>query len=71
MKDLKLCGQYLNRGRAIITVIFVPSAIFLSLFSEPILLKIGQDPLTAKEAQYFIQIMLLNQYTIGHCDLLK
>jgi len=50
MGDLKLCGQYLNRGRAIITLIFIPSAILLGFFSESLLVGIGQDPVTAKEA---------------------
>jgi Na+-driven multidrug efflux pump len=50
MGDLKLCGQYLNRGRAVITVIFIPSALFLAFFAETILLKIGQDPSTASNA---------------------
>jgi len=71
MGDLKLCGQYLNRGRAIITLIFLPSAVILTFGAEPLLLYIGQDPLTAQEAAYFIRVMLLNQYIIGHCDLLK
>ena len=40
LNDLRLCGEYLNRGRAIITVIFIPIIILL-LFSEKLLLAIG------------------------------
>ena len=41
--QLRLCGVHFNRGRLVLTAIFIPLAILLS-FSEPILLMIGQDP---------------------------
>ena len=43
--NLVLCGVYLNRARLIGTFLFIPLMILL-LFSETILLKLGQDPLT-------------------------
>jgi len=49
MKDLTLCGQYLNRGRVILTLVFIPFMILL-LFTEKILIGIGQDPTTSKYA---------------------
>ena len=33
LKDLQLCGEYFNRGRVILTIIFLPFAAVL-LFSE-------------------------------------
>ena len=42
-------GRYLNRGRALITAIYIPVCVILC-FAENLLLKIGQDPETAKNA---------------------
>ena len=39
----RLCGVYLNRGRIINTVIFIPQVLVLS-FSYEILQWLGQDP---------------------------
>ena len=50
--NITLCGVYLNRARVIGTLTFIPCAILL-LFAEPILLKLGQDPLTSQHAQTF------------------
>jgi multidrug resistance protein, MATE family len=49
MKDFNLCGKLLNRGRAIITAVYIPCVVFL-LCAETILIAIGQDPETAREA---------------------
>ena len=38
-----LCGVYLNRGRLVAVLIFIPMAVLL-LYSEELLLSIGQDP---------------------------
>ena len=40
MKELQLCGRYLNRGFVIMTIIFIPLAIG-QLFAERILIGIG------------------------------
>ena len=42
--DLKLCGIYLNRGRAVLMVFFVPLVVLPAFFAEQILVAIGQDP---------------------------
>ena len=55
--NLVLCGVYLNRARLIGTLTFIPLAVLL-LCSEPILIKLGQDPLTCHYAQKFITTSL-------------
>ena len=45
----KLCGTYLNRGRAIILIFFVPIIVFF-FFCEDILVGIGQHKDVAKYA---------------------
>ena len=40
--DLRLCGTYLNRGRVILTAIFLPIAVVL-MNSFNILMALGQD----------------------------
>ena len=39
-KDLKLCGQWLNRGRAVLFVFYIPFIILL-LFAENVLIAVG------------------------------
>ena len=41
--QLRLCGVHFNRGRLVLTAIFIPLAILLS-FSEPMLIMLEQDP---------------------------
>ena len=40
---MELCGVYLNRGRYILTLIFIPLSIIL-LKIEGLLIAVGQDP---------------------------
>ena len=47
--NITLCGVYLNRGRVVGTLTFIPCVILL-IFAESILLKLGQDPLTCQHA---------------------
>ena len=47
--DLKMCGVYLNRGRFVMTVIFVP-IVFIIMNTESLLISIGQDPVVSKHA---------------------
>ena len=41
--EYRLCGEALNRGQLLITLVMIPLAI-LALFLGPILVAIGQDP---------------------------
>lgn len=43
---LEMCGVYLNRGRFIMTLFFLP-VLVLSFYIEPILLWSGQNPRVA------------------------
>jgi len=45
--NLELCGVYLNRGRLILILVYIPITIIL-LQAERILLAVGQDPEVAK-----------------------
>ena len=69
-QQLRLCGIYLNRGRAIMTVIYIPLIIILS-FSKQILVYIGQDQTVAEYAQSYITPMILGMYFYAHFDLTR
>ena len=43
----------MNRGRAVLSVLFVPLALIL-WFAEPLLLLVGQDAVIAGHAQTYI-----------------
>ena len=47
--DLRLCGVYLNRGRAIDTAIFIPLLV-VGLYSNHLLAALGQDATVIKYA---------------------
>ena len=70
MGELKLCGLYLNRGFIIFTVTCIPFAVLL-LFSESILVGIGQDADTAKISQYYIYWLIPCTFFRGCVNLLK
>ena len=53
----KMCGIYLNRGRAVVTAVFVGIAILL-LCSDKILIGIGQDADIAIISKRYCAIML-------------
>ena len=59
--NLHLCGVYLNRARLIGTMVFIPVMVIL-LYSEAILLKLGQDPLTCHYASRVIIAQLPGLY---------
>ena len=59
--ELKLCGMYLNRGRLINTVFFVPMTIILC-FTESFLILLNQDSEVAKYAQAYALICLPGIY---------
>lgn len=48
-KNMKLCGVYLNRGRFIMTCVFIPISILL-LQVENVLIGLGQNPMVARYA---------------------
>ena len=62
--QLKLCGAYLNRGRLINTVIFIPLA-FLLCFSKPFLTNIGQDPEVSAHAASYVIVNLPGVYFLA------
>ena len=47
--NIELCGLYLNKGRAVMTFLFVPIAIVL-MHTESILIHLGQNKQVAEYA---------------------
>lgn len=62
--ELALCGVYLNRGRIILAIVYIPiCAIFF--FTEPILIAIGQDPIVAAHAQHITYYLMVSTFLLG------
>ena len=66
-----LCGVYLNRGRLILTLFFIPLAVVPMAFGENILLALGQDPEVAKLTQIQLYYQMPAMFFYGHYDLYK
>ena len=69
--NLRLCGIYLNRGSAILTVIFIPLALTTSILGEQIFVAIGQDPQVSQHAASMVRIYLVTVFLWGQYDLRK
>ena len=67
---MHLCGVYLNRGRIILTVIFLP-LVFFMIYSEEILILLGQDKDVSKYAVEYIKPMIIGMYFLGQFDLTR
>jgi Na+-driven multidrug efflux pump len=63
-----MAGVYLNRGRFIMSLVYLPLAALL-VFSENILLAIGQDASVARYAHEYIIPMIPAMYFLGLFDL--
>ena len=59
--NLHLAGVYLNRGRVLLTLFFIPMTI-LYFYIENILLYLGQDPEASKCAQIYAVYFLPGLY---------
>ena len=68
--QLVLCGVYLNRARLINTFLFVPLVAIL-LFTEPVLMALGQEKEVVKHAYKYVLVNLLSVYFLGMFDLNK
>ena len=67
--QLEICGTYLHRGSFVMTLFFIPLAITIVFFGEPILLLIGQDPEVVEYAKDFVRIITPGIYFAGLYDL--
>ena len=65
----RLCGVYLNRGRLITTIFFVPLASIPLIFGEKVLLALGQDPDVAEKTQVLLWYQMPAIFFYGHYDL--
>lgn len=68
--QLELCGVYLNRGRLINTVIFIPLSVLLC-FAGPVLKATGQDEEVIEYAMIYVLVNLPGVYLDGMFDLTK
>lgn len=68
--NLQLCGLYLNRGRFILTILFIPLCM---VFSQTgfILECLGQDPQVAYYAHLYVNTYLPGIYLLGQFDMLR
>ena len=41
--DMHLCGVYLNKGRFFLTLVYIPLALLILIFSEPLTLLFTRD----------------------------
>ena len=66
----RTCGEYLNRGRLVITALFIPMALALS-FSEQILILLGQNHQVSFYAHEYVIMTVLGIYFQAMFDLKK
>ena len=62
--DLELCGVYLNRGRFMMTCLFVP-IVFMATKVEAVLVFLDQDPRVAKYTQEYLMAVMPGFYFLG------
>ena len=70
MKELNLCGRYLNRGLMLLVTFFIPLAVLL-LFVEDILVATGQDAAVAAVAGRLVKGFIPAVFMGALVDLLK
>ena len=66
--DKKLCGVILNRGRFVMSILFIP-IIVIMLNAKNILVAVNMDPKVASYAQQYVLAFLPGLYIQGHADL--
>lgn len=67
-KNLELCGLYLQRGRYILSLSYVP-IVGIFLLSHLLLTKLGQNALVVDNAYKYILVMIPATYLQGLQDL--
>uniref|UniRef100_A0A7S3N2X1 Uncharacterized protein n=1 Tax=Euplotes harpa TaxID=151035 RepID=A0A7S3N2X1_9SPIT len=69
-KEYYLCGCYLNRGRILQALIFIPEMILLC-FTKPILIYLGQDEQTSEVAQNYILPLLPGMFAMTQFETIR
>ena len=69
--DLRLCGVYLNRGRAIFFAVMVPLLIFFYFISEHLIRLVTDDDEVVAYGMLYFRGMLIPQFLGGNIDLQK
>ena len=62
--NYELCGVILNRGRLIMSLMFVPTFIF-SFYVKTILIAWGMDPTVSEFSQQYVSAQVLGLYFLG------
>ena len=66
-KNLRLCGQYLNKARFLMTLLFIPF-FFILINTESVLLYFNQNHEVAKIAQHYVLAYFPGLYIQGLVD---
>ncbi|CDW80289.1 na+-driven multidrug efflux pump [Stylonychia lemnae] len=66
-KNMRKCGVYLNRGRIITLMCYIPM-VFSILMCERVLLFIGQDPAASRFAQQYVYAIIPGMFFHGQFD---
>jgi MATE family multidrug resistance protein len=66
-KNIRLCGLYLNKGRFIMTLLFIPIVSIL-VNTEALLVGLGQNKEVAQYAQQYVMVYLPGLYISGLAD---
>ena len=69
--DLRLCGVYLNRGRLILTMVYIVMFSFIWTFRDELIrIFTSDEEVIAHTKVYMIRVLLAN-YFVSLCDLQK
>jgi len=66
--NLELCGLYLQRGRVIVSIAFIPM-LLVFYFSNDVLIMLGQDKSVITQAYVYIMVMAPSIFFMGLQDL--
>ena len=69
-KQYYLCGWFLNRGRIVQLIFFIPEVV-ICLFTKEVLVAFGQDELTANAAQSYVTYLLPGMFAMTQFETVR
>ena len=69
-KQYYLCGWFLNRGRIVQLIFFIPEVV-ICLFTKEVLVAFGQDELTAEAAQSYVTYLLPGMFAMTQFETVR
>ena len=69
--DLRLCGIYLNRGRLILTLTYIPISTAIWIFRDEIIGIFSKDPLVKQYCKEYLNGTLPAMWFIGQSEIQK